>query len=89
MWKCFLIDFAKNLTEKVTNLWKLLQTCHNSQKETTKTQRIARARIHGECDIGKLKNFKILSGETLKYSIDQIIVVCAEICNLNSSVVSK
>ena len=63
-----------------------------SEKETTKTRRIARARIHVERAIGRLENFKILSGViplTLKYSIEQIIVVCAAICNSYSSIVRQ
>ena len=46
-----------------------------SRKETTKTRGIARARIHVEHAIGRLKNFKILSGVipfTLKYSITRL-----------------
>ena len=35
---------------------------HLSKKETTKTRRIARARIHVERAIRRLKNFKILCG---------------------------
>ena len=63
-----------------------------SEKETTKTRRLARARIHVERAVGRLKNFKILSGVIpliLKYSIVQIIVVCVAICNLNSRIVRQ
>ena len=43
-----------------------------SKKETTKTLRIARARIHVKPVIGRLKDFKILSGVILLTLITQL-----------------
>lgn len=62
-----------------------------SSAATTKTRRIARARIHVERAIGRLKNFKILQGTiSLKSKdvIDQIVHVCAALCNLDKALVN-
>ena len=56
-----------------------------SRKQVTKTRRIASARIHVERAIERIKNFKMLQGViplTLKPVIDQIVVVCAALCNM-------
>ena len=53
---------------------------------TTKTRRIARARIHVERAIGRLKCFKILQGIIplkRKHNIDQIVRVCCYLCNMD------
>ena len=52
---------------------------------TTKTRRIASARIHVERAIGRLKTFRLLNGVVplnLKPLLNQIVVVCAALCNL-------
>jgi len=57
---------------------------------TTKTRRIARARIHVERAIGRLKQFVILQGVIplkRKRNIDQIVQVCACLCNLDKVLV--
>ena len=57
---------------------------------TTKTRRIASARIHVERAIGRLKQFKLLD-QTLalktKSHYDNIIRVCAALCNLDKPLV--
>ncbi|XP_062574812.1 uncharacterized protein LOC134236655 [Saccostrea cucullata] len=56
----------------------------------TKTRRIARARIHVERAIGRLKCFNILQGVIplkLKPIIDQIVCLCAALCNLDHQLV--
>ena len=57
---------------------------------TTKTRIIARARIHVERAIGRLKQFVILQGVIplkRKRFIDQIVRVCACLCNLDKFLV--
>lgn len=59
-------------------------------KAVTKTRRIASARIHVERAIGRLKNFKILQGIIplkLHAVLDQIVIVCATLCNLDYKLV--
>ncbi|XP_060081914.1 uncharacterized protein LOC132563760 [Ylistrum balloti] len=59
-------------------------------KATTKTRRIAHARIHVERAIGRLKNFSLLQGVLslkLKNVIDDVILVCAALCNLDNQLV--
>ena len=56
-----------------------------SRKQVTKTRRFASGRIHVERAIERIKNFKMLQGViplTLKPVIDQIVVVCAALCNM-------
>ena len=63
-----------------------------SGRAVTKTRRIASARIHVERAIGRLKNFKILQGVVplkLHAILDQIVVVCAALCNLDSKLVKQ
>lgn len=63
------------------------QMCSNA---TTKTRRIARARIHVERAIGRLKNFAILQGVialSMKPLYTQIVKVCAMLCNLDKQLV--
>ncbi|KAK6183135.1 hypothetical protein SNE40_010669 [Patella caerulea] len=57
-----------------------------SSKAVTKTRRIASARIHVERAIGRLKNYKIFQGIVplkLHPLVDQMILVCAALCNLD------
>lgn len=57
---------------------------------TTKTRRIARARIHVERAIGRLKQYVILQGIISlkrKRFVDQIFRVCACLCNLDKFLV--
>lgn len=59
-------------------------------KSTTKTRRIAHARIHVERAIGRLKNFTLLQGVIslkLKNVIDDIVLVSAALCNLDNQLV--
>lgn len=59
---------------------------------TTKTRRIAKARIHVERAIGRLKCFKILSGTMplkMKPQMDEIVSVCACLSNLDTYLVKK
>ena len=61
-----------------------------SGRAVTKTRRIASARIHVERAIGRLKTFKLLQGIIplkLHPVLDQIVVVCAVLCNLDSKLV--
>ena len=61
-----------------------------SSRAVTKTRRIASARIHVERAIGRLKTFKILQGTMplrLHPLFDQVLGVCACICNLDSRLV--
>jgi hypothetical protein len=61
-----------------------------SSRAVTKTRRIASARIHVERAIGRLKTFKILQGTMplrLHALFDQIVGVCACICNLHTKIV--
>ncbi|KAK3085080.1 hypothetical protein FSP39_003199 [Pinctada imbricata] len=56
----------------------------------TKTRRIARARIHVERAIGRLKCFNVLQGVIplkVKPIIDQVVFVCAALCNLDKQLV--
>ena len=63
-----------------------------SSHAVTKIRRIARARIHVECCIGRLKCFKILSGliplSLKKELLDIIIVFCASLCNMDKKLVN-
>lgn len=57
---------------------------------TTKTRRIAHARIHVERAIGRLKNFAILQGTLplrMKSQLDNVVKVCAILCNLDKQLV--
>ena len=62
-----------------------------SGRGTSKTRRIASIRIHVERAIGYLKNFKLLSQQIpLKICgyLDDIILTCAALCNLNDRIVN-
>ena len=57
---------------------------------TTKTRRIASARIHVERAIGRLKNFSILQGTIplrIKGHMDDILLACGILCNLDQQLV--
>lgn len=59
-------------------------------KSTTKTRRIARARIHVERAIGRLKQFSILQRLiplSMKSTYNQIVTVCGMLCNLDTQLV--
>lgn len=61
-----------------------------SSRAVTKTRRIASARIHVERAIGRLKTFKILQGTIplrLHPVFDQVVGVCACLCNLDKKLV--
>jgi hypothetical protein len=61
-----------------------------SGRAVTKTRRIASARIHVERAIGRLKNFKLLQGTIalkLKPVMNQVVVVCAALCNTDTALV--
>ena len=61
-----------------------------SSRATTKTRRIARARIHVERAIGRMKLFKILDGAiplNLVPLLDQIVFICCALSNLNKQLV--
>lgn len=63
-----------------------------SGNAVTKTRRIASARIHVERAIGRLKTFKLLQSVIplkLHALLDQIIVICAVLCNLDTKLVKK
>ena len=63
-----------------------------SQSDIIKTRRIANIRIHVKRDIERLKNFNILSNTmplTLKPLSNQILKVCAFLCNLQTPLVKK
>lgn len=56
----------------------------------TKTRRRVRARIHVKRAIGRLKCFNILQGVKplkLKPILDQVVYLCAALCNLDSKLV--
>lgn len=62
------------------------------QIDIVKTKCIARLRIHVECAIERLKNFHVLSNTmplTLKPLSNQILKVCAFLCNLQTPLVKK
>ena len=50
-----------------------------TQRELTITRRIANLRIHVECTIGRIKNFKLLNDipNNMACVVDQIFFVCA------------
>lgn len=61
-----------------------------SRNAVAKTRRIASARIHVECAIGRLKSFHILQGVipmNLRPVLDQIVFVCSALCNLDLKLV--
>lgn len=64
------------------------QMCSNA---TTKTRRIAQARIHVERAIGRLKSYAILQNVIplqMKPLYNQILRVCAMLCNLDNQLVN-
>ena len=59
---------------------------------TTKTRRIAHARIHVERAIGRLKNFAILQGTLplrMKSQLDNVVKVCTILCNLENNLLNE
>lgn len=63
-----------------------------SPKATTLTRRIARARVHVERMIRKLKLFRILRSPiplTIKPYLNAIVTVCAAIVNLQPSIIKE
>ena len=61
-----------------------------SAKAVTKSRKIASVRIHVERAMERIKNFKILQGTIplkLKNSMDQILLVCCILSNLQSPLV--
>ena len=56
-----------------------------TQRELTTTCRIANLRIHVECAIGRIKNFKLLNDipNTMAQVADQIFFVCAFLSNFH------
>lgn len=64
----------------------------HSQANVKKTKKVANARIHVERAIGRLKCFQILQGTlpiSLVPNINNILVVCAALCNLQPPLVAK
>jgi len=62
-----------------------------SMSGVNKTRRIARARIHVERAIGRLKRFKILQGTMqlkCRSLITQTVHVCAALCNMDKRLVA-
>ncbi len=62
-----------------------------SEEDTINTRRIANVRVHVERVICRLKNFKILSQTVLinlTPNIDNILRICAVLCNLRSDIIS-
>uniref|UniRef100_A0A9J7X5L4 THAP-type domain-containing protein n=1 Tax=Cyprinus carpio carpio TaxID=630221 RepID=A0A9J7X5L4_CYPCA len=62
-----------------------------SEEDTINTRRIANVRVHVERVICRLKNFKILSQTVpinLTPKIDNILRICAALCNLRSNIIS-
>ena len=63
-----------------------------SSKATTLTRRIARARVHVERMIRKLKLFRILRSPiplTIKPYIDPVVTVCAALVNLQPTIIKE
>ena len=63
-----------------------------TSSDVIKTKNIARLRIHVERAIGRMKNFKILSTTmplNLKPVANQILTVCAFLCNFQKPLVKK
>ena len=61
-----------------------------SRNATTKTRRIARARIHVERAIGRLKSFTLLQRTIplrMKPIYNEVVKVCAILCNLDDQLV--
>ena len=71
----------------------LIMTKNNiSPKATTLTRRIARARVHVERTIRKLKLFRILRSPiplTIKPYIDPVVTVCAALVNLQPIIIKE
>ena len=83
----FLISGALALRGATLNIPPFTKGKRLSSFATTKTRRIARARIHVEIAIGELKTFKMLQGIIplkVKPYLDQIVHLCAALCNLNN-----
>ena len=86
----FCIRDALTLRLATLNIPPFTQKGVLSSFAVTKTRRIARARIHVERCIGRLKCFKLLSCVIplkLKQKMDSILVVCACLCNVDKYLV--
>ena len=62
-----------------------------SEEETILTQQIARERIHVERMIQRLKSFHIFDSEipiSMFGSINQLVTVCAMLCNLQDPIIA-
>lgn len=61
-----------------------------SKKNCLKTSKIAKARIHVERAIVRIKDFRIIQGAlplTLKDQLDHVFVICSAITNLGPALV--
>ena len=86
----FCVRDALTLRMATLNMPPFTQRGRLSASAVTKTRRIARARIHVERCIGRLKCFKILSGVIplkLKKSMNNILCGCACLANLDKHLV--
>ena len=86
----FCIRDALALKMATLNIPPFTQKGALSRPAVTKTRRIARARIHVERAIGRVKCYKLLSGIIplkLKDRMDNILVVCACLCNVDKRLV--
>ena len=57
------------------------------RKEVEKTKEIANLRIHVERAINRIKNCQIFKGKlpiTMMQHVDEIVLVCAALCNIKN-----